>query len=113
MSHFRARLADRIKYLRELHGISQADLARRVNTSQQEMSEYERGNVLPRPERIEAIAKAIGVDFGELFIDGTPAKRFSSEVLSLALLVERAAGADPTFPRRLLLVAKALLVKIG
>lgn len=51
----------RIRKARELAGLSQAELGRRMETSQTDISRWERGVVMPRLSTLLAIAKACGV----------------------------------------------------
>ena len=55
-----------IKELRRAKGIKQADLAKKVGISNSLLSRYEKGDMKPSAERLEAIAKALGVDAEEL-----------------------------------------------
>jgi transcriptional regulator with XRE-family HTH domain len=53
--------ADRLRQARERAGVSQRELARRLNVSQQSIAQHERGQRLPRPERLRALAVALQV----------------------------------------------------
>lgn len=53
--------ADRIRQLRESKGLTQEELAKRLNTTKQTISKYEKGIVTNIPsDRIEALAKILG-----------------------------------------------------
>ena len=53
--------ADRLRQARERAGVSQRELARRLNVSQQSIAQHELGQRQPRPERLRALAVALGV----------------------------------------------------
>jgi transcriptional regulator with XRE-family HTH domain len=101
-------LAARLRTLRRLSGLSQADLGKLIGASQREISQYERGKTFPRPERIEAIARVLGVDVGDLFnnrkvaAEPTPGTR-------AAALVELAHQRDPLLAALMLRVLSAML----
>lgn len=58
------RVGSRIRQAREAKGWSQAQLARELpgSTDGPSISRYERGEVLPRPGMLDALADALGVD---------------------------------------------------
>jgi len=57
----------RIKELREEQNLTQEDLARRMKTHPQSVWRYEAGTRVPNAPKIEEIARALGVEPGELF----------------------------------------------
>lgn len=57
----RLALADRIRELREAHGLSQAQLARKIDTQQPSIARIESGRGLPRLEVLQRIASALGM----------------------------------------------------
>lgn len=105
----RLRLGVRIKELRRLRRLSQEDLAATVGTSQRELSGYETGTVFPRPERIEELALALGVQVRDLFDVDAPAERYPADVEAVVRVVRAQAAKDPTFPRRLTAAIRAFL----
>ena len=62
MSNFAARL----KELRELSGMTQEELGKKVNTTRQAISNYEKGRRNADYEMLEALADAFNVDIGYL-----------------------------------------------
>ena len=62
MSNF----ATRLKELRELSGMTQEELGKKVNTTRQAISNYEKGRRNADYEMLEALADAFNVDIGYL-----------------------------------------------
>lgn len=56
---------DRLREWREAAGLTQADLARRLNLAQQTISEWEQGRAAPRRSRAADVAKLLNVDESE------------------------------------------------
>lgn len=52
---------ERIKEARQMNGISQRELARKVFLSQQTIGKYETGAATPSPEMVKQIAKTLNV----------------------------------------------------
>lgn len=65
-------IARRISHYRELRGMSQTDLARRVGIHPSAISRLESGAIMPSVESLIRIALALGVGLGDL--TGDPAK---------------------------------------
>ena len=59
-------LADALRLRREEMGLSQSQLAVRLGVGQQAVSRWERGEAVPRPARIVALAQALALDAAEL-----------------------------------------------
>jgi transcriptional regulator with XRE-family HTH domain len=59
--------AENVRKYRDLHMISQNELAKKVRRSTMAISRYEEGTI-PSPAIIDLIAKAFNVDIHELFI---------------------------------------------
>lgn len=57
---FRMR-GDRLREMREKHGLSQADLAERVNVASQQILRYENGKNLPSSAVLSAFSKELEV----------------------------------------------------
>lgn len=54
-------MSNRIKFLRELKGISQQKLAEELFTTQQNIFKYEKGLTSPPPEMLKSLADYFGV----------------------------------------------------
>ncbi|MDR0721742.1 MAG: helix-turn-helix domain-containing protein [Treponema sp.] len=67
MTSLRALLAHTMKERRRILGITQAQLAERVNTSTHYIGQIELGNKFPTPEMLERIATALEIDSPQLF----------------------------------------------
>lgn len=59
--------ADRLRSLREAAGLSQREVARRLDISQPSYRAWESYNVALKPEQITSLAEALGAEVGELF----------------------------------------------
>ena len=55
-------LGDQVRSFREAQGISQAELAQRMGTSQSAIARLEAGGVDPKLETLERVSRALGVD---------------------------------------------------
>ena len=55
-------LAETLRVRREEVGLSQAQLAARIGVGQQAVSRWERGEAVPRPARVLALADALNLD---------------------------------------------------
>ncbi len=60
---------DRIRTLREEAGLAQEALARACDVSRNTVHRWETGVVQPRFETLPVLAKALGVEVGDLFPD--------------------------------------------
>ena len=69
-----------IKALRLRHGITQSELAHRLNVNQEIISRYETGLRQPPSHRLPLIARALGVEVGELFTPPSPAIEHNAQV---------------------------------
>jgi transcriptional regulator with XRE-family HTH domain len=65
-------IGERIRILRKNMGLTQVELARRLKTSQQVITSYERGITTPDADKVPAIAQAMGVTLDELYGDKVP-----------------------------------------
>ena len=77
-------IKNRIKDLRIIHNMSQEQLAEKVGTTKQAISQYERGIRKPKYEILEAIADYFNVDYDYL-IGKTPKTTFLPQMLTLQL----------------------------
>ncbi len=68
-------LAKRLKGLRKEQGLSQTELARKVDVSQPTIANWERGGHTPRPVALARIADALGTDATWLLSGELPAGR--------------------------------------
>ena len=59
-----------LKQLRKKAGLTQAELAVAIGTSQAAVANYESGSKAPELAKLPAIAKALGVAVAELFEEG-------------------------------------------
>ena len=57
---------DNLKYFRALNKLNQQELAERLNTTQQRVSEWERGKVEPSLYNIIRLLKVFDITFEEL-----------------------------------------------
>jgi transcriptional regulator with XRE-family HTH domain len=103
----RVRFGLRLQALRDARGLSQAEVARRIESDQKEVSAYEHGRVFPRPERLDELADALDVELKDLFDFGAPA--LAAEGTAIVRLISRASVTDPLFPARALRLLTALL----
>jgi transcriptional regulator with XRE-family HTH domain len=55
-------LGERIRVLREANGISQAELARRIGSTQPSIARLEAGRVSPTLETLDRVAAALGAE---------------------------------------------------
>jgi transcriptional regulator with XRE-family HTH domain len=67
MTSLRALLAQNMKEQRRILGITQAQLAEKVQTSTHYIGQIELGNKFPTPEMLERIAAALEIDSPQLF----------------------------------------------
>ena len=58
----------RIKEMRIAAGLTQAELAAKINVNQTAVSQWERGTALPSCDKLPEIAEALGCTIDELFI---------------------------------------------
>ena len=68
-------LAERIRSAREKLGITQAQLAARIGSTQPAVARLEAGGVSPSLDTLHRVAEALGL---ELVVDFRPAKRASA-----------------------------------
>jgi transcriptional regulator with XRE-family HTH domain len=59
-------LAETLRVRREEVGLSQAQLAARIGVGQQAVSRWERGEAVPRPARVVALAEVLGLEAAAL-----------------------------------------------
>ena len=73
------RLAARLKEYRKLIGLSQTELAQKINTPQTTISAWERGVIMPNANQLPDIAKALDVSFADLC--GHPDEKSEDRIL--------------------------------
>jgi transcriptional regulator with XRE-family HTH domain len=71
---------------REEMGVGQADLAKRIGVTQQTISRWENGEIVPPPKRLTQLAAALEIDLDRLlgyagYLPGSPAVHSRSELL--------------------------------
>ena len=81
------RVASRIKTIRKLRGLTQEELAQRVDRTVFAISQLERGRSLPSFETLERLSVALEMPVKEFFDDGTEAAGMSPRRLSLTTAV--------------------------
>ena len=64
---------ERIKKARKKYGLTQKELAKKLGTTQANISQYEVGNRKPKIETLDRIAKAIGCPISDLTVKMTEA----------------------------------------
>jgi transcriptional regulator with XRE-family HTH domain len=68
-AHVREVIGQRLRILRQAHGLSQDALASAVHTTQASVSEWERGRKLPGLPAQRALAEALRTDRAHLFAE--------------------------------------------
>ena len=58
---------ENLKYERKVAGLTQKQLAEKMGIKQQQLSRWEKDKIEPAVSSIVAIAKALDVDFNDLF----------------------------------------------
>jgi transcriptional regulator with XRE-family HTH domain len=71
MTNLRALLSHNMKEQRRILGITQAQLAEKVETSTHYIGQIELGNKFPTPEMLERIAASLEIDSPQLFSMGS------------------------------------------
>jgi len=71
--------------LRKQKGLSQEELANRLNVSRQTISKWEVGDSTPEMEKLIAISDLFGISLDELVMDKVPVK--AEEILAKSELV--------------------------
>lgn len=78
-------LGQNIQILRKEAGLTQAELARKIDVSAITIQQYERGVREPNLETIEKIAKALGVEFIDVLAIGTIQDQLRSHTWNAAI----------------------------
>lgn len=78
-------LGQNIQILRKETGLTQAELARKIDVSAITIQQYERGVREPNLETIEKIAKALGVEFIDVLAIGTIQEQSKSHTGNAAI----------------------------
>ena len=95
-------LALRLKTTRKKHGLSQTELAERVDVSQPTIANWERGGHVPRPDALARIAETLGIDTtwllsGELPARHDPANQYLAQPIRHIAVYDWPLGTkDPT-----------------
>lgn len=61
------RLTENIKYLRQLRGLKQSDIADRLNKTKSAISNWETGLNLPNPDEVEQLCRILDVTPNQIF----------------------------------------------
>lgn len=72
MSDINKKIGAKIKELRKSYGLSQIELAEKINLSFQQIQKYEKGITAISVRRLEQIADTFGVRTGSFFEDDAP-----------------------------------------
>lgn len=59
----------RLKMIREKRGLSQMDLSRAIDVSQQAVAKWEVGEALPRADKLPQLTSILGCTIDDLFRD--------------------------------------------
>lgn len=95
MSGLRREVGNLIRHHREMAGLTQAELAARVERSVQLIGRMERGQAAPGFETLEAMSTALNVPVRDFFGAGTyEVGRAATD--PLVKLIDRLSGLDPT-----------------
>ncbi len=114
MSELRSQVGNLVRHYRECAGVTQAQLAEKIDKSVQLVGRIERGASAPSFETMEAMALALGIEVRDLFGLGSFAVGATATNDPLARLVQRCSELDPLDQEWLLkLVNVALARKPG
>lgn len=81
------RVASRIKTIRKLRGLTQEQLAERIDRTVFAISQLERARSLPSFETLERLSAALDVPVKEFFDDGSEAEGMTSHRLTLTTAI--------------------------
>lgn len=95
----------RLKELRKSRGLSQADVAERINVDAKHISRLETGKTFPYAETLEALGKALDVPVKEFF----EFEHLESERVNVKSFLELVEGAGEEKLQLIYKVVKALL----
>lgn len=114
MSSVRVLLGQRLRELRMIRGLSQGQLADACDISRNEISDYERGVVWPRPEKIDAMLSGLGASGEHLFPARSSAEDRVPPPLEVRVavgLIEHGLRVRPDLTRKAIKALKILLSK--
>ncbi len=105
-------IGKRIRYLRQISGLTQAELALKLNISPQQLQKYEKGSNKISASRLEALAEILNAPVNEFFVDASKndlGEEIDSKSLELDKAVVRLVSAYRSISsrklRRLLLIS--------
>lgn len=101
----------RVRALRLAAGLSQQELAAKIDKSTQSVSEIERGTFAPSLETVEALAQALKVGPAHLFPSTLSAKRPTARDETLSAIVAGAACLSKSDAEVLRVFVDALLAR--
>lgn len=94
-------IGDSIRQCRKERGLTQEDLAQRIQTTPQNVSQYERGLRNPKFETLQKIAVALGVAWGQLLGDTQQAGEYLIQQLpDQTIIIDDEGNAIPLSPNR-------------
>jgi transcriptional regulator with XRE-family HTH domain len=88
-------IGERIRSVREEHGVNQSELARRSGVARNTINRIEHGHRIPSSETLEKLAMALDVEPGEFFPKARSLQGFDIEALLLEIFTE-----EPDLTRR-------------
>ncbi len=78
------KIGERLRHLRKLRGLTQAELARQIGIQQSDLSRMEKGTYRVSLDNLFKILAVFGMDIAEFFADRQPAPAPAAEPLSQA-----------------------------
>ena len=73
-----------LKRCRKAAGMTQNDLAKKSRISQSLICKYELGELVPSEKTVNRLAEALGIESGELYLDGLENARSAAEYLGIS-----------------------------
>jgi transcriptional regulator with XRE-family HTH domain len=95
----------RVRELRKSRGLNQAELAEIIGVDAKHVSRIETGNTFPYPDKLDALAGALGVQIKELF----EFEHMAEENITVRNIEEMLRGAGEEKLRVIFRVIKAIL----
>lgn len=89
------KVGEKIKKFRKERGLTQKDLASRLNTTPQNLAQYENGKRNPKPETLQRIAIALNIDMQYLLPDADYTSLLGDKAaVAYSILLEQILGAN-------------------
>lgn len=107
-------IGDNIRHFREKAGLSQTQLAEKLNVVRQTVSKWEQGKSVPDAEMCKSLAKTFNIPVSDLFSEAIPPQDSDEMTLQLSLLNEqlRTANEHRAFWKGVVLRTVAVLVAL-